>query len=454
MAETALRKQLGEAILDDGLANTHYFNGRLLTAEALLADQTANRAQHSQLGRALGDGVAYGLEVRLLSDGRDGRPPVVAVAAGLALNRRGEAIALPRDIEVALARAAEPAAQDGGLFAGCPTNGSGNPLPGQGAYILAVRPASGFRDKAPRRGFGADARVAGCDRKSVVEGLQFRLIDFDVNELTALSAQTRQALVELLRSTTDADLGRLRNWLAHVCFGTEELTAFPAEALRAVADPFYGAAIGSPFHRYGAIDALRAAGKLNDCDVPLALVCWTRAGVRFVDMWAARRRLAAPGHARRFPLLASDRLAAETEAMMQQFQEQVQEMLLDLNLDPSSVQAEEQFRYLPPAGLLPIRASLRRGFNFDTFFTGMTARKPIFIEGAQLRPLLRQAVDYPPIDTAGEVVVWLYTVRENAQVSLTSAQPPPTYMVFASGHTPYRGEARYDVHHWNFGNFA
>lgn len=454
MAETALRKQLGEAILEDGLANSYFFNGRLLTAETLLVDQQANRAQHSQLGRALGDGVAYGLEVRLVSDGSDGRPPVVAVAAGLALNRRGEAIALPRNVEVALARAAEPAAQDGGLFAACVSNGSGNPLPGQGAYILAVRPASGFRDKAPRRGFGADARVAGCDRKNVVEGAQFRLVDFDVNQLTALAAETRQALAELLRSTTDAGLARLRNWLAHVCFGTEELAAFPARALETVADSFFGASAGSPFHSYGALDALRAAGKLNECDVPLALVCWTLAGVRFVDMWAARRRLVAPGHARRFPLPASDRLAAETEAIMQQFQEQVQEMSLDRNLNLSGVRAEEQFRYLPPAGLLPIGVGLRRGFNLDAFFAGMTTRRPIFIEGAQLRPLLREAVDYPPIDTAGEVVVWLYTVRENAQASLTLSQPPPTYMVFASGHTPYRGEARYDVHHWNFGNFA
>ena len=28
------------------------------------------------------------------------------------------------------------------------------------------------------------------------------------------------------------------------------------------------------------------------------------------------------------------------------------------------------------------------------------------------------------------------------------------HLVFASGHTAYRGEARYDVHHWDFANFS
>jgi hypothetical protein len=110
------------------------------------------------------------------------------------------------------------------------------------------------------------------------------------------------------------------------------------------------------------------------------------------------------------------------------------------------------FDYLPPIGLLPISSA--NAFNFDTFFSEMTAREPIFIEGAQLRPLIREAVHYPPIDTKGKVVVWLYVVRENAQAALGSGNPPQSYIVFATGHTWYRGEAHYDIHHWNFGNYS
>jgi hypothetical protein len=117
-----------------------------------------------------------------------------------------------------------------------------------------------------------------------------------------------------------------------------------------------------------------------------------------------------------------------------------------------AIAARDRFEYLPPAGLLPIGTG-RLGFNYDTFFSRMTYRHPIFIEGAQLRPLIQEAINYPPIDTGSGVVVWLYLVRENAQVTLTGG-PAQSYLVFASGHTPYRGEARYNVHHWNFGNFA
>ena len=62
--------------------------------------------------------------------------------------------------------------------------------------------------------------------------------------------------------------------------------------------------------------------------------------------------------------------------------------------------------------------------------------------------------DELPVDTSSELVFYLYIVRENAQSSLAGALSTQTYMVFASGHTLYRGEARYDVHHWNFSNFS
>lgn len=447
MAETALRKQLGEAILEDGLANSYFFNGRLLTAETLLVDQQANRAQHSQLGRALGDGVAYGLEVRLVSDGSDGRPPVVAVAAGLALNRRGEAIALPRNVEVALARAAEPAAQDGGLFAACVSNGSGNPLPGQGAYILAVRPASGFRDKAPRRGFGADARVAGCDRKNVVEGAQFRLEPLDLSLFTRLSQTTRDALAELITHTDDVSLARLRNWLAHLCLGTAERD----ELVRNLLSP------QPPFGAYGAADALRGQGRLSDCDVPLALLFWPRSGVRFVDNWAERRRITSSDYAP-WAGLIGDRLRAEGEAAFLQFQEQVAFLTRASVLRPQllTIRARDYFRYLPAVGIIPFTTGLTdRGFDYLNFFTGMTVREPVFMEGRKVPSLIQRSFTYKPADTESGEMLWLYLVRENRQPLDGSPTPAPQpYLIFAHGHIPYQGEAAFDLSYWNFANYS
>ena len=46
-----------------GVASTNYFNGRTLAAEDLTADQAARRQQIAQVGRAVGAGVAYGLQV-------------------------------------------------------------------------------------------------------------------------------------------------------------------------------------------------------------------------------------------------------------------------------------------------------------------------------------------------------------------------------------------------------
>ncbi|MBX2998661.1 MAG: hypothetical protein KF893_09150 [Caldilineaceae bacterium] len=472
MAETIVRKELREAFLEQGIQDINFFNGRLLTAGDLVTLQDAARRRDHQLGQAAGEGIVSGLEARLVADGSDGNPPVVAVSKGLAVNRLGQTVALAQDVEVKLAKEKPERSINGGLFQYClPPQENGKPIPGKGAYLLVARPITEYKGLAPRRGLGQDARVEGCDRDLLQEGAQFRLVSMDVTTLAKLSVATRQELAQLLQS---ADAGgtagtrtrnKLRNWLAHVCFGTEELSAWPRDPLARVAGEFFTAAVHSPLATYGAVDALRDQGLIDDCDVPLALILWTATGVKWVDRWAVRRRLRQRPITRRFPLLASDQLTAEMEALMQQFQEQVQEMQINLSLGLANFNAGEHFKYLPPAGLLPLAGSGgARGFNYDAFFVGMTTRQPIFIEGAQLRSLLREALDYPPIDTTGEVVVWLYIVRENAQASLSSAPlssaplssapPPQGYMVFASGHMPYRGEARYDVNRWDFGNFS
>src|SRR4051812_48858375 len=82
-------------IPDNGLRHVNFFNGRLLTAGDLRSEQMAQRQAAHQLGRTLGVGVVEGLELQVLTDGSDGRAPVVSVAGGMAINALGQAIELP-----------------------------------------------------------------------------------------------------------------------------------------------------------------------------------------------------------------------------------------------------------------------------------------------------------------------------------------------------------------------
>lgn len=464
MAESTANILLGEAYLEQAIQDTHFFNGRLLTAGDLRHLQEASRLRDHQLGRALGTGVACGLHVRLRPGGAEDGTPVLVVTKGLAINRLGQAIALPQDAEVLLDQPESAPVPKSGYFETCqPPERDGRLVPGKGAYLFVVRPALGFKGLAPRRGFGQAVPIEGCDRDLLIEGAQFRLVEIDVNELGNLSEATRRDLAELLEDVEEsaaeglAAQNKLRNWLAHACFGTEELLDWPRDPFARQAGSFFDAVIGSPFSEYGVLDELRGQCAIDDCDVPLALICWTRSGVKWVDMWSVRRRLALPAHALPWPPAFNDRRQAEGEAILLQFQEQVSALVHASNTDLAlaRIEARQFFRYLPAVGLLPIASGSGTGtLSYDTFFHDMTVRQPIFIEGAQLPVLLQESVVYPPIDVDAQTVVWLYTVRENAQALLGMADPAQGYIVFASGHTPYRGEPRYDVHHWDFGNLA
>src|SRR5438477_4882380 len=97
--------QLLEPVLTGGIKDTHFFNGRILTADDLRTMQAAARHHDAQLGRATGDGVAYGLDVSPAPGGPNGDTSVVLhVTRGLALNLLGERAALPAAVDVALVR--------------------------------------------------------------------------------------------------------------------------------------------------------------------------------------------------------------------------------------------------------------------------------------------------------------------------------------------------------------
>jgi hypothetical protein len=447
-------RSLSEAILDSGIQNTNYFNGRILNAGDLQTDQTANRQQHEQLGLASGAGVVQGLWVELVSPGSGTTAPVVSVSQGLALNANGQAVALPVNVQVALTRVTTPLPVDAGLFANCvPPSSTTVPLQA-GIYILVAAPASGYSGQAPMYSFGDVNAATGCGSRYAVEGILFSLVPLDITKLTRLSPATITAITDptvgLMAQTDPASLSKLRNWLAHICFGTEEVAGF-------VTDPFARTNNQSPYLTYGAIDALVASGNLTACDVPLGLLYWTNRGLLFLDRWSVRRRLVPPALTTTWPLPFSRRRRAEAEAVFLQFEEQIQTLFgpttSDANL--AALQASRYFRYLPAAAPIPTNGSGARGFALQQFLNGVTYRQPFFIEGAKLHSILNRSLAYAPVDLTSGELIWTYLLRQNIQaIDNATGIKPQQYLVLSTAFMPFEGAARFDLNHWSYANFS
>jgi hypothetical protein len=448
--------ELLDPMLRGGIRNTHFFNGRLLTAEDLRAEQQANRQRHQQLGLAIGAGVVEGFDVRLAPSGNAAKP-VLRVAKGLAITRKGAVLALAEDVDVGLVRTPETPALNGGagLFDICrPEATTPSATVAEGVYLLVVAPASGFAEHAPVVGFNGNGVASGCDHRFAVEGVTFRLVAVDLAQIDFVSAATRTALVALLAQAAPAKRTRLRNWLAHLCFGTEQTATFAA-------DPFRLPGGQSPLASYGLVDWLRGRGDLTECDVPLALLLWTTAGVQFVDLWSVRRKPAPPAVSAVWPLTTGARRPGEGEAAFLQFQAQLAAMIQSGGFGATLTQlhALDMFRYLPAVGLVPLATNRYQGFELEDFFQGMATPTPMHITGDELTALLRMAHDYPSIDLGKtqQELVTLYIVRENAEAiaaTIGNALPPQPYVVFSSGHMPYAGQARYSLDHYDFANYS
>jgi hypothetical protein len=459
MAVLTPTRNLTEAILDSGIQNTNYFNGRILNAGDLQTDQDANREQHEQLGLAIGAGVVQGLWVELVSAGSGTTAPVVSVSRGLALNANGQAVALPLDVRVALTRVVTPLPVDAGLFADCaPPSATAVPLQA-GIYILVAAPASGYSGRAPMYSFGDVNTATGCGSRYAVEGIRFRLVQLDITKLTRLSQATQTAIAQLMTKTDAANLSLLRNWVAHICFGTEEVAGF-------FADPFAHPANQSPYLTYGAIDALTAAsdlatGGLTTADVPLALLYWTNQGVQFIDLWSVRRRLMHGSITQQWPLLFSDRRRSEAEAMFLQFEDQVQSIIAnETNL--ASVAADSYFRYLPPAGLLPVTGHgistvtgmpVTPAFDMPGFFAMHASQDVATTDGSLLRELFSTALDYEPIQLAQAGEIQLYLVWENLR-AVNAGVTAQLALIFVSPEMRYEGVARFGAAKWSLSRFA
>jgi hypothetical protein len=459
-------------ILDRGLSFTNYFNGRLLTAMDLKNDQAGNKARSRLIGEAIGEGIAFGLEVHISKDASNPEKPsyAVRVSSGVAVTRLGEVLNLPEETNVAIVPEKKKTAQLDGFFSACLPSETATILAGAGIYLLTISPVTDFDGYAPMSGLGGEIRgPKGCGGRDTVEGVQFRVIELSLEMLGKLGPALLSDLSDLIAKTKNMEtpdpkfLSKLRNLVAHACFGTGEISGFAQ-------DPF------KTGHSSGVPDLLRSKlSTLEDCEVPLALIYLTSQGVQFVDMWSVRRRVTPRSAFATWPLLAGERRLAEAEAVFQQFQDQIQ--ATNSQSDLSGVKAMEYFRYLPACGILPITSEFiqkymadnksqvsiptmqQKGFAPSKFFESMTQRSPAFIEGAKLHSLLHESLYYPPVDLnppkaqTGKEMIWLYFVRENIQSVAEKGQSQP-YLVFVNGQIPYVGDARFDLNYWGYSNYA
>ncbi len=453
--------QLNAPVLTGGILNTNFFNGRVLAAEDLTALQTANAQQRRQLGRAIGAGVVCGLEVTL-GTGSDPTVTALHVTPGLALDRKGDAVALSAAVDVAITPSAQVQSATNGLFAAC-TPPQGVISTNLDCYILTVSPASGLQGSAPMTSALSCGFAPGCASANVVEGVQFGLLPLGVSTTsnsTPLRAQALQLYATLapqfvtlaglsgaaasnLQAQIAPTLSQFQNVMAHLCFGTDVLQSFTA-------NPFAVAEEDPPSAGYGLLDDLRAQGYLTDCAVPLALIYWSAAGVQFVDMWSVRRQITQREASFSWPLLLNERRRSEITAAFLQFQGQMQSILENTS-DPSSVTADAYFVYLPPCGVLPITGQgvtivtgtpAASGLDLTGFFGAHTSKDVATTNGDMLRHLFAAALEYEPVSLAVTGKIQLYLVWENVQ-AINAGGSPQLVSVFATPELAYQGVARF-----------
>jgi hypothetical protein len=407
--------ELQTPILEGGIRSVNFFNGRLLTARDLSREQDANNEGHRRLGRAVGAGVAYGLEVSKPPNSTPASP-VITIEPGLAVNRKGQTVSLPSRTDVSLVRQLNVTNNGTQIFVTCQPLQAGSYVAGAGVYLLTIAPAEATEGRALNSGVSSTS--AACATDAIVDGVQFRLVQLSVSA------------AEL------SDPAHLRNRVAYQCFGVADPRRRTFEH-----DPF-----GPPLERYGLIDDLRDTC-LTDCDVPLAVINWTATGgVVFIDLWAGRRPLTEPSAAGRWSPLVNCRRASEAKAMFLQFAEQLREIReREPNLD--TIVASDRFEFLPPVGLLPLaNVGSAPGFTYQKFFDQQAYHPPIYLEGAMVNPLIEMSLNYAPLSLVNKDPIKLFNVVEGATLR--------PYVLFISAYVPFQAEARFDITRWNFSNFA
>jgi hypothetical protein len=412
-----------QPIVTGGLRTVRFFNGRLLTGEDLTREQEANGLARLRLGRVLGAGVAHGLDVSPAAATSNPRP-VVHVEAGAAVNARGRVLELSSATDLALTHERLDGTGEDVLFHDCTPFQPATYSAGAGAYLLTIAPASRNEGRAKVTGLGNEQ--AACNVAFSVEGVQFHLLQI--------------ALPSDVLGAGD----RLRNRLAHLLLGT-------ADARRAA---FERNPLGPRHETYGLLDDLRSAGCLDDEQVPLAVLVWTAAaGIRFVDLWAVRRRIAAPAADRLLPTLTGDRRRAEAEATFLQFQGQIDDALAS-GPPLGAIAAADLFTFLPPVGIVPISGpGSPAGFDPDGFLGAQGSEDLATTDAALLRALVQESFDHDPIEVGGGERVQRYVLWENEQ-AVAAGTVSRRVLVFARRTLPHRGIARYGRARFGVSRFA
>jgi hypothetical protein len=449
---------LFDPVIEGGVRNPNWFEGRLLTAQSMRERDLAERQRDQLLGRAIGSGVIEGLWVTRGAAGNDGTVRTLSISQGSAIAPGGDTLVLGRDITVDVVPPAASNPAGPALFARCPDSSAIATMPcGFGIYVLVMSSATGCRERAPKSGLGTEGVVTGCGDAFVVEGAQFRLEKLEPQNISVIDGADRDELNTLIANSADpASRSLLRNLIAHHCFGTPDLANFPV-------DPFATSAGVSDFLELGALDDLRRLKRITCCDVPIAALLWNINGVDYLDVWAARRSPLPLPLSTRWPTSSGARAGIDGEARWLQFQAHLADLLESVPI-PANLQAREYFRWLPPAGLLPIVGPSPRGVTANMFFRNMTVRfpqppryapddGPVFMDGQRLGPLLREAIHYPPLHTASNEAFWLYRVRENRRARDTGSNVP-AMLVFANAQMPYFGSPRFDVARFNYANYS
>lgn len=386
-------KTLLEPVTENGIKNTHYFEGRLLSGKDLTEQEAANKRHRQQLGKILDHGVVDGLEVSVENIGAGAADPLVRIKKGMAVTLDGVVVELPVEyIDIQLSRTLESVDPSLTGFKNCTDLPSETLVPsGAGLYILIMSPASAYREYAPKSGLQKQGIAQNCGRAYLVEGVQFRLVKFDPTLMPDISESVRDKLKDdLLSDSTPVnasdleDLSLMRNLVANVCLGTGSTFSFATE-------PNF---IFKPTASIG-LDALLGLDEgLASCDTPLALIYWNLDGIVFVDNWAVRRMVhqSTPGVLR-----------------INQFAYQL-DWLFD-ELGSSAVQAiDNYFRFIPPAAYIPYRVTnALEGFRAEEFFAdlyrGISDKSRI----GQMNRILRDSLDYPSLDLTHENFLQLFT---------------------------------------------
>ncbi len=478
--------QLNQVLLTDSQPSINFFNGRLLSSEDLNTEKDFNNEGRRHLGQAIGNGILEGLEVTF--DGTPSTDPtqaVVHVRSGAAINRNGQYLALPQNIDVSLVVTRDRQPTSAGLFGPCEPPQSTPIATGAGVYILVLSPASGFIGQAQVSGLVPNiASGSACGSRYKIEGVRFGLIPLNISTLpNDISPDIQNLIGHSLGKSDLASLSMLRNLFAHLCFGTEDQANM-------FSNPFQIFRNTPGTLTYSVLNILRSKGQLTDCDVPLALLYWTTDGIQFVDMGSVRRRpvLSAPMLYQLlnmanpiypnfdWSLALASSSSARGEAVSAQFQEHI-EWLTEMSLKNTQSQtilgnARNHFRYLPSVGILPVTGTKSiKGFVPANFFKDIPLRYPLddgtqskdppTIEGAKVAALIHEAFAYPPAkledqsNLTNQEMIWIYQVRENQQaIAQAPTNAPQPYYIFTSGHVPYRGYAQYDIAHWSYGTIA